>query len=74
MLGQHVEAFGDQLPGLAHAFEGVRAVKLDLAGFAERRDGGVDVGHGPNVRFAGEGGKFLSVVPGEPTVRAKRGR
>ena len=46
MLGQHVEAARHQLAGLAHAGEGGGAVDLDLAGFAEGRDGGVDVGHG----------------------------
>src|SRR5665811_1985923 len=50
MLGQHVEAGGHQLAGLAHALEGGGPVNLDLAGFAEGRDGGVDIGHGPNVR------------------------
>ncbi len=43
--GQHVEAFGDQPAGLAHAFERARAVQLDLAGLARRSDCGVDVGH-----------------------------
>ena len=32
--------------------EGILAVQLDLAGFAERRDRGFDVGHGArNVRI-----------------------
>ena len=43
---QHIEAFGRQPPGLAHAVEGGGAVDLDLSGFAQRRDGRVDVGHG----------------------------
>jgi hypothetical protein len=34
MLDQHVEAFGHQLSGLAHARKGLRAVKLDLPGLA----------------------------------------
>ena len=46
MLDQHVEAARDQLPGLAHGLEGGGAVDLDLAGFAEGSDGGVDIGHG----------------------------
>src|SRR3974390_1242167 len=49
VLGQHVEAAGHQLAGLAHALECGGAVDLDLAGLAERGDGSVDVGHGPNV-------------------------
>src|SRR3984957_2969946 len=43
---QHIEAFGRQPAGLAHAFERVGAVDLDLAGFTERRAGRVDIGHG----------------------------
>ena len=42
---QHVEAFGHQLAGLAHAGEGFRAVQLDLAGLAQRRGCRVDVIH-----------------------------
>ena len=44
--GQHVEALGHQLPGPAHALEGGRAVELDLAGFAQRRERRIDIGHG----------------------------
>ena len=56
MLDQHVETFGDQPPGLAHALEGILAVQLDLAGFSERRGGRFNVGHGAvNLRI--EGGK-----------------
>ncbi|HVZ14709.1 MAG TPA: hypothetical protein VG894_09645, partial [Bauldia sp.] len=32
-------------------------MNLDLAGFAEGRDCGVDVGHGGNLRIAGRAGK-----------------
>jgi hypothetical protein len=42
---QHVEAPGRQPAGLAHAFERIGAVDLDLAGLAERRAGRVDIGH-----------------------------
>ena len=45
LVGQHVEAARHQLAGLAHALEGFGAVQLDLAGFAEGGEGGVDVGH-----------------------------
>ena len=38
LAGEHVEAFGDQPAGPAHAFEGLGAVKLDLAGLALRRE------------------------------------
>ena len=59
VLGQHIEAAGGQLAGLAHAVEGCGTVDLDLAGFTEGRQGGVDVGHhGRNVRIGPEGGKF----------------
>ncbi len=47
---KHVEAFGDQPAGLAHMLESLRAVQLDLTGFAQRRDGGVNVIHqGPSL-------------------------
>ena len=49
MLDQHVETFGDQPPGLAHALEGILAVQLDLAGFSERRGGRFNVGHGLSI-------------------------
>ncbi len=42
---EHVEAFGGELAGLAHALEGGRPVQLDLAGLALRRQGRVDVAH-----------------------------
>ena len=45
VLDQHVETFGDQPPGLAHALEGILAVQLDLAGFSERCSGRFNVGH-----------------------------
>ena len=45
-IGQHVEAFGREPAGFAHAFEGRGAVDLDLSGFTQRRDGRVDIGHG----------------------------
>ncbi len=43
---QHVEAFGREPSGLAHAREGSGPVDLDLAGFAQWRTGRVDVVHG----------------------------
>ena len=43
---QHVEAFGDELSGPAHACEGLGIVQLDLAGLARRRERGIDETHG----------------------------
>ena len=53
VLGEHVEAARGELARLAHAFEGGRAVDLDLAGLAEGGDGGVDVGHGHQCKGLG---------------------
>jgi hypothetical protein len=49
MIDQHVETFGDEPPGLAHALEGILAVQLDLAGFSERRGYRFNVGHGLSI-------------------------
>src|SRR6516164_4622419 len=46
LADKQVQAFGGKPPGLAHAFESGRAVNLDLPGFAQRRTGCIDVGHG----------------------------
>ena len=46
LADQHVEAFGRQPAGLAHAFEGGGAVDLDLAGLAQRRHSRIHIGHG----------------------------
>ena len=43
---QHVETFGREPPGLAHALESLRAVNFDLPGFAQRRTGCIDISHG----------------------------
>ena len=45
LVGEHVEAFGHQPAGLAHALEGGGAVELDLSGLALRRECRVDVAH-----------------------------
>jgi hypothetical protein len=58
MRHQHVEALRDQRTGLAHACEGGGAVQLDLAGFAERRQRGVNVTHAGNLRSDGLGASF----------------
>ena len=42
---EHVQAFGRELAGLAHAVEGGRAMQLDLAGLALWRERRVDVAH-----------------------------
>ncbi len=42
---QHVQALGREPARLAHAREGGGAVDLDLAGFAQRRAGRIDIGH-----------------------------
>ena len=42
---EQIEALRDQLAGLAHALEAVRAMQPDLPGLARRRDGRVDIGH-----------------------------
>ena len=39
---EHVQAFGGEPAGLAHAFEGFRPVQLDLAGVARRCFCGID--------------------------------
>ena len=57
LAGKHVEAFGRQPPGLAHAGEGRRAVNLDLSGLSQRRDGRIDVGHGCWRFSRGESGR-----------------
>ena len=49
---QHIETFGSEPPGLAHALESGRAVELDLSGFAQRRYGRVDVCHGVDIIVA----------------------
>ena len=38
LVVEHVEAFGDEPAGLAHAGEGFGAVQFDLAGLAQRRE------------------------------------
>jgi hypothetical protein len=53
LAGQEIETFGHELPGLAHAREGLRAVELDLPGLAQRRECRIDVVHGEEVRFTG---------------------
>jgi len=68
MFREHVEAAGGQLPGLAHAVEGGGAVDLDLAGFAERRQGGVDVGHGRNLGIGARGSKLGTRNPSCPAL------
>ena len=74
VLGQHVEASGHELAGLAHALEGGGAVDLDLAGLAQGGDGGVDVGHGANVRAGAAGeGASMSGTTHTPLVPAKAG-
>ena len=45
--GQHVQAFGGQLAGGAHAFETLRPVQFDLAGAVVGVEG---VGHGHRIR------------------------
>src|SRR5262249_38308347 len=52
-VAELVEAFGDELPRLADAGEGLGAGKLDLSGLAQRRKGGIDVVHGEMARFTG---------------------
>ena len=46
LVGEHVEAFGGQAAGQAHAREGAGAVQLDLTGLALRRQGRVHIAHG----------------------------
>ena len=79
LVGQHVEAFGGELAGLAHARECLRAVELDLPGLAQRREGRIDVVHGEKVRFTGnlviEAGKQASrflLLPMRERVAAQR--
>jgi len=43
---QHVETFSRKPSGLAHAGKGIGAVNFDLPGFAQRRTGCIDIGHG----------------------------
>jgi hypothetical protein len=45
LVGEHVEAFGHQPAGLAHAGEGIGAVELDLSGLAQRRARRIDIRH-----------------------------
>ncbi len=45
LVGQHIQTFRGQLPGLAHALEGGGAMKLDLSGLALGGECGVDVAH-----------------------------
>ena len=59
LADQHVEALGRQPAGLAHACEGGRAVNLDLPGFAQRRTGRIDIGHGVWER---NGSEFLPAM------------
>jgi hypothetical protein len=45
LVREHVETFGGQAAGQAHAREGAGAVQLDLTGLALRRQGRVHIAH-----------------------------
>ena len=45
-IGQFIEAFGDQVAGLAHAGKTALPVQFDLPGLAEGDIGGFNVAHG----------------------------
>ena len=45
LAGEHIQAFGNQPPGSAHAFECSGAVDLDLSGLALRRERRVNIAH-----------------------------
>src|ERR1044072_5123298 len=63
-VGEPVETFGDEAPCFPHAREGLRAVKLDLPGLAQRRERRIDVVHERKVRFRGN----LSIGPNDAST------